>query len=182
MHRLNHKIVKRYAKALLSLALEHDILEQTFVDMQLIAHTFSLDNELTVILQSPIIHHNKKQKILSRLFEGKIHPLIMRYILIISRKGRGSLLDGIAEQFAKEFKSFKGIEMVSVTTAEALDGPLREQVLATASRFTAKTIEFQEKVDPSIIGGFILDIGEKHLDASLKRKLLDLKRHFGLPT
>jgi F-type H+-transporting ATPase subunit delta len=181
MRRLNHKIVRRYAKALLSLALEHDILEQANIDMQLIAYTFSLDKELKIILQSPIIHTSKKQKILNRLFEGKIHPLMVRYISIISRKGRGALLDGIANQFEKEYKSYKGIESVSVITATPLDGPLREKVLATASMFTTKTIEFQEKIDPSIIGGFILNIGEKLLDASLKRKLSDLKRNFNLP-
>ncbi|HSV87374.1 MAG TPA: ATP synthase F1 subunit delta [Bacteroidales bacterium] len=182
MRRLNHKIIRRYAKALLLLAIEQDILEQANRDMQLIAETFSMENELKIILQSPIIHHSKKQKILSRLFEGKIHPFIMLYIMVISRKGRGALLEGIARQFEKEFKSHMGIEQVCVITAAPLDGELREKVLATARRFTNKTIEFQEKVDSTIIGGFILNIGEKHLDASLKRKLADLKRLFNLPT
>lgn len=173
----NLRVSKRYAKALLSLALENNILEEAYQDMQLINQAFSYEKELKVVLKSPIIREVKKQNILRKLFGEKVHPLILQYILIIARKRRASLLDGISRQFIEEYKAHLNIETVRVTTAFPIDEPMREKVLTVARRFSSKTIEFREKVDPGIIGGFILDLGDRRYDASIKRKLNDMKKH-----
>ena len=176
----NLRVSRRYARALLSLALENNILEEAYQDMILISHAFSYEKELKVVLQSPIIREVKKQNILRKLFGEKVHPLILHYILIIARKRRAALLDGISRQFIAEYKAHLNIEPVRVTTAFPIDDPMREKVLVVARGFTSKTIEFKEKVDPSIIGGFILDLGDRRYDASIKRKLNDLKKHLNV--
>jgi len=176
----NLRVSKRYAKALLSLAIENNILEEAYHDMKLISQAFSYEKELKVVLKSPIIREGKKQNILKHLFGEKVHPLIMKYMLIIARKRRASLLDGISRQFINVYKEYLNIEPVRVTTAFQIDEPMREKVLAVARQFTNKTIEFQEKVNPEIIGGFILDLGDRRYDASIRRKLSDLKKHLNV--
>lgn len=176
----NLRVSRRYAKALLSLALENNILEEAYRDMKLISQAFSYEKELKVVLKSPIIREVKKQNILRKLFGDKVHPLILQYLLIIARKRRGALLDGISRQFIEEYKAHLNIEQVRVTTAFPIDDPMREKVLKVAKSFTAKTIEFKEQVDPGIIGGFILDLGDRRYDASIKRKLNDLKKHLNV--
>jgi len=173
----NLRVSKRYAKALLSLAIENNILDEAYQDMKLVKQVFSYDKELKIVLKSPIIREGKKQGILSRIFEGKVHPLIMHYMRIIARKRRASLLDGISSQFINVYKAHLNIEPVNVTTAFPVDHSLREKVLAVAHKLTTKTIEFQEKVDPEIIGGFILDLGDRRYDASIKRKLSEFRKH-----
>ncbi len=176
----NLRVSKRYAKALLSLAIENNILEEAYHDMKLISQAFSYEKELKVVLKSPIVREGKKQNILKHLFGEKVHPLIMKYMLIIARKRRAALLDGISRQFINVYKEHLDIEPVSVTTAFPIDEPMREKVLAAARRFTKKTIEFREKVNPEIIGGFILDLGDRRYDASIRRKLSDMKKHLNV--
>lgn len=173
----HNKVCKRYAKALLSLAIENGILHETYADMILIKKAFSYDKQLKVVLKSPIIREGKKQNILSRLFEGKVHPTTMHYLKIIARKQRAALLEGISHQFLYVYKAYLHIEPVIVTTAFPIDKPLKEKVLEVAMKLTDKTIDFEEKVDPALIGGFILDLGDRRYDVSIKRKLSDLKRH-----
>lgn len=170
------RVSKRYAKALLSLAIENGILEEAYADMLMVNQAFSYDKELKIILKSPIIREGKKQNILSQIFQGKVHPLIMHYMKIIARKRRASLLDGISQQFINVYKAYLNIEPVIVTTAFTIDQPLREKVLSVASKLTSKTIDFHEKVDPAILGGFILDLGDQRYDASTRRRLADLRR------
>ncbi len=173
----NLRVSKRYAKALLSLAIENNILEEAYHDMKLVSQAFSFEKELKIVLKSPIIREGKKQNILKHLFGEKVHPLILKYMLIIARKRRAALLDGISRQFINVYKEYLNIEPVRVTTAFAIDEPMREKVLAVARRFTNKTIDFQENVNPEIIGGFILDLGDRRYDASIRRKLSDLRKH-----
>ncbi len=171
------RVARRYARALLALAEENNILERAYQDMKYIYSVFSLEKELKVVLNSPIVREKKKQRIISRLFEGKVHPVIHQYLQIIVRKRRSALLDGISEQFQHVYKEHLGIERVKVTTALPIDEPLREKVLSVVRKLTDKEVEFHEEVNPRIIGGFILNLGEKQYDASIKRKLDDIRKH-----
>ncbi|MFO7977053.1 MAG: ATP synthase F1 subunit delta [Bacteroidales bacterium] len=174
----NLKVARRYAKAFLSLAQEHQFLERAYEDMKLVHQVFEAEKELKILMKSPIVREGKKQKILLRIFEQKIHPLMMKYLLIIARKGRASLLEGIAHEFQVVYKEHLNIELVTVITAVPLQEPLTERVMQVARTLTSRTIEFHQQVDPSLIGGFILRLGHTQYDASVKRKLAELKKNF----
>lgn len=174
----NLKVARRYAKALLSLAEENHILERTYEDMKQVSKVYSMEAELKILMKSPIVREGKKQKILTRLFENVVHPLNLRYMLIIARKRRASLLEGIAQEFQVVYKNYLGIEQVKVVTALPLDKTLREKVLQVSRQLTTKRIEFHEELDPSLIGGFILNLGDTQYDASVRRKLAEMKKRF----
>jgi len=174
------RIAKRYARALLLLAIEHNVHDRAFLDMQYVEKVFGMDKEIRIILESPIIHSSRKQNIIKRLFGEATHPIILKYLLIIARKGRSSLLDDIANQYISDYKRFKGIEEVCITTALPLDLPLRQKALQAAACFTTREIEFEEKVDPSIIGGFILDFCHGRYNASVSNKLYELRKQMNL--
>lgn len=174
----NLKVARRYARALYSLAQENNILEQAYEDMKHVIQVYEMQNELKILMKSPIVREGKKQKILTRLFEDIVDPLIMKYILIIARKKRASLLEGIAQEFQVVYKYNLGIEQVKVVTAQPLDDKMRKKVLGVAQSMTTKEIEFHESVDPELIGGFILNLGHTQYDASVRRKLAEMKRQF----
>lgn len=176
----NPRVSKRYAKALLALAMEHHIGQRAYEDMKIINQVFSYSKDLQILLRSPIIRVGKKQRILKSLFESHLHPLIFQYLTIIVRKQRAALLPGIARSFLLVFKEAQGIELVGVTTASPMDESLRKRSMEVAEKLTSLKIEFQEKVDPDIIGGFILNLGERQYDASVKSKLALLKKHLNL--
>lgn len=176
----NPRIAKRYAKALLALAMENHIAGKAYEDMTLINQVFLFSKELQILMRSPIIRVGKKQRILKSLFDTHLHPLIFQYLSIIVRKQRAALLPGIARAFLQVYKEARGIELVRVTTASAMDESLRKRSMEVAKQLTPLTIEFQENVDPGIIGGFILNLGERQYDASVKSRLAQLKKHLKL--
>lgn len=175
------RVSRRYAKALLDLAVEHQILERAYEDMKLIHASFRSSQELKILMKSPIVREGKKQRILIQLFEDRVHPLILGYLKVIVRKQRAVLLESISGAFLMVYKETLGIEAVKLTTAKPLDSALREKALLVAKGLTEKSIEFNEVVDPRIIGGFILNLGERQYDASVRSKLSRLRRHLNIP-
>lgn len=172
-----HTLNKRYAKALLGLALENDILERSYQDMKQIHSVFADNKQLKILLQSPVIRISKKQNVLRHLFERLVHPLILRYLLIIVKKQRGGMLEGISGAYLTVYKHYLGIETVRITTALPLNDALRDRALATARKITPHDIEFEENVDSDLIGGFVLNLGDKQYDASVKNRLARIRKH-----
>jgi F-type H+-transporting ATPase subunit delta len=176
----NSKIAYRYARALLSLASEEQIAGQVNEDMQYIHKVFSSSKELKIILKSPVVREGKKQRIIQQLFEGKIHPLLLGYIRIIVRKQRANLLDGIAAAYLKVYMEAMGIEVVELTTAIPVNDELKEKALMAARKLTKMQVIFREKVNPDIMGGFILNLGDKQYDASVQKRLRRIKKHLNI--
>ncbi len=171
---------KRYARALLLLAEDNGMLEQSYADMKLVDVVLNGHKELSISLKSPVVRVGKKQNIIRRLFEGRIEPLILQFILIIVRKQRGNILGGTASAYREVYKRHLGIETVRIITAQPLDENLREEALAAAKKLTPYNIEFEESIDPGIVGGFILFLGEKRYDTSVRNRLNQVKKHLGL--
>lgn len=180
MFKQHFRVSRRYAKALLLLAQEHDVVERSYADMKLIFQVFSQSKELQVLMRSPVIRIGKKQRIIRTLFEKQLNPLIYSYLMIIIRKQRASLIMAISRAFLTVYKEAMGIELVRVTTAVAMTPELRVKSMDIARQLTPLQIEFEEDVDERIIGGFILNVGDKQYDASIRNKLALLKKHLNI--
>jgi F-type H+-transporting ATPase subunit delta len=170
----------RYIKSLLGLAVEKGVLEEVNQDMALFARVCDENRAFLLMLKNPIIKHDKKKRILEKLFSGKVSSLTMAIFDIITRKNREPLLPEITHGFHQAYNEFKGIRDASVTTAVPLDAALRAQFDGMVKKVSGKTrVEMHEKVDPDIIGGFILNVGDQRIDASIKNKIHILKMELG---
>ncbi|GLR18011.1 ATP synthase F1 subunit delta [Portibacter lacus] len=173
------KVASRYAKSLLDLAKEQNNVEQVLGDIQSFKQAME-NRELLLLTKSPIVSLSKKQAIFDQIFKGNFDKLTMSFFDIILRKGREAYLPEIATAFIDQYNRLKGISKVHITTAT----PLTEQALEAirtkliASDITDESIEFSTNVDPSIIGGLVIKIGDKLYDASVQRKLNELKKDF----
>lgn len=170
------KVAVRYAKSLISLAVEKGALEPTNKDMALLAETCKANRELMVLLDSPVISTDKKIAVLKAIFGSQLSELTMSFIVLMTNKKREYLLDEIADQFINQYRAMLGIIKAEVTSAVALDENIRSQIRAKIGG--DKQIEFVEKIDPSLIGGFIVRVGDKQFDGSISRSILDLKKTF----
>lgn len=166
----------RYAKSLLDLSTEQKNVEQIYKEMEMIASTVSENRELVVALQSPIIKSDKKQAILDSIFP-KVSDLTKAFIKIIITKGRESILGAIAEEFVQQYKTQKGIIVAELRSAVVLDEALKTKILALVNP-TKKEVEVVEKIDESLIGGFIVRVDDKQVDASIATKITELKLEF----
>ena len=102
----------------------------------------------------------------------------MAFITIVTNKKRESYLEGISESFVSQYRDYKNIENVSVTTAVEMDGAIKEEILTFIDGKTEKTVELTESVDPNIMGGAIIKIGDRQIDASVLKEINKLKHKF----
>ncbi|WP_286755028.1 MULTISPECIES: ATP synthase F1 subunit delta [Roseivirga] len=173
-----YRIASRYAKSLLDLSVEKGELEQVNNDMQLLVNLASENRDLVLMLKSPIITHDKKLAVLNKVFTGKVSELTMAFFKILTKKHREAYLVGIAKEFHHQYNAHKGIEEATVTTTFPLNDALRKEFENVVKKISNKEVELTEKVDESLIGGFILKIGDRQIDDSVSSKLKALRVEF----
>lgn len=169
----------RYAKAVLSLASDKNTAEVVNDEMKLIANTIAESKDLREALQSPVINASVKKSIVLEVFK-KANQTTLALVDTLVTNNRINILSDVAEKYNQLFDQSKGIEVATVTTAIVLTDSLKEKVLAKAKELTGKDIEVQSIVDESILGGFILRIGDIQYNASIANQLSKLKREFTL--
>ena len=172
------RLTSRYAKSLLTLVIENNSLEETLEDMKLILAVCSENRDLTLLLKSPVVKSDKKLSILSDVFSKSITELTMTFINIITSKKREKFLEGIAGSFVSLYKSHKNIETVSLTTACTIDENTKSEILKYIKKNRKSEVELTEVINEDIIGGLIIRIGDKQLDASVSKNIKELKKSF----
>ena len=172
------RIAVRYATPILELAEEKKILDNVKEDMDAFLAVCEENKDFALMLKSPIISHLKKAEILKKIFTGKVNELTLQAFDIVTRKNRESLLEKIAEEFLHLYNVKKGLEEVSVTTSIELDADMRKAFEKLAKEISGKEPLLKEKVDPEIVGGYILKMGDRQLDDSVSGQLKDIKLKF----
>jgi len=173
-------ISNRYSKALFELALELNQLDKVKQDMEVLAAVCRGSREFISAMRSPVIKADKKISVISALFKQRFTPLSFRFIELITRKGRGLYYQGIAEHFMDLYRHHHNILPVSLTTAATVDESIKQKISALLHQHTNAQIELTEIVDPEIIGGFVLTFGDRQYDASLQRRIMQLRNEFNI--
>ncbi|MCE3295322.1 MAG: synthase subunit delta [Crocinitomicaceae bacterium] len=168
------KSASRYAKALLELAIEQNKTEVVSRDMRRFTEAFRETREFQLFLDSPVINADKKNAILNEVFPG-FDMLTRSFIELLVRKGRENALGQIADSFDAQLKSHLGIIPVTLISAQALDEATKKTILSKLEKSLNGKLELEEKIDPSLIGGFIVKMGDTQIDASVSNKLKNLK-------
>lgn len=168
----------RYAKSLISISKEQNSLETSYNDMLLVSSFCSSNKDFVNLLKTPIVKTDLKIKILNELLAKSISDLTLSFIILIAKKKREILLPEIAECFIALYKNNKNIKEVSVVTAKPLDDDLRKEVMSYIEKQSNSKIELKEIIDESLIGGAIIRMDDKQLDASISSKLKSLKNQF----
>jgi F-type H+-transporting ATPase subunit delta len=173
------RIGYRYAKSIYGLADERKEVEPVWSDMRVISETLKGSRELRGLMASPLVPESKKQTILDLIF-GKVlkTELVPHLIEIIVRKGREPFLLNVADAFLdlydKEHKILRG----TLVSASALSEEAIKQVKAIMEKQTGQTFEFDTEIDPELIGGFTLKIGDSLFDGSISGSIRKVKREF----
>jgi F-type H+-transporting ATPase subunit delta len=169
-------VASRYAKALLDLAIEKGQLEAVYSDMLQVKTVCESSREFVTFLNSPIIKSDKKIATLKAVFDGKLNALTSGFFTIVTSKRRESVIPEMANEFIEQYREHKNILTAVITSANGLDAATKEKALELVKAQMNGEVELVEKVDASIIGGFVLKIGDKQLDKSVSRQLLNLKK------
>jgi F-type H+-transporting ATPase subunit delta len=168
----------RYAKSLIALSIEKDELDVMYNDMTLISKTIDSSKDLGALLKSPVVKTDKKQEILTAIFGKNTTELTKQFLLLISSRNREALIGDIANAFVRQYKVIKKIIVTEVTSAVKLDAAQKQKILQLLNTEDISSVEVIEKINPDIIGGFIVRVEDKQIDASISRKLDDLRQDF----
>lgn len=175
----NPRLASRYAKSLIDIAQEMNVLEDVLDDMELVQQICQSNRDLVLMLKSPVVKADKKGAVLHAVLEGRMQQVSMSFIDLLVSKGRENYLPEIAEAFYNQYKEMKQIRTVQLTTAVAIDEQLRKLIYdKVAASVQDGHVELKTSVDEQLIGGFTLEIGDKLFDASIRRDLADIRKQF----
>lgn len=169
----------RYAKAALSLASDQKSAKAVNKDMIAIAKTIAENEELNLVLKSSVVKAEIKKAALTKIFP-KLNKISADLINLLITNKRIDILGAVATKYTELFDDLSGKEIAQVTTAFPMTDDLEIKVLAKVKELTSKAVTLENIVDESILGGFILRIGDKQYNASVANKLNKLKREFTL--
>jgi len=172
------RVAERYAKSIIQLANERGELEAVHNDMLYFKKVCDECRDFRLMLTNPIITSDKKSAVLMKIFKGGFKELTIKFFELIASKGRESVLLPIAIEFHNQYKLLKGIESATLSTPFPIDEAMRDKFKSYIKKMSGLEVELKEKIDPSLIGGFVLKINDKQIDDSIKKRLNKMKLGF----
>ncbi len=172
------RVSYRYAKSLMMLAIDQKMLEDAYRDMKMLSDICQQNHDFVVVLKSPIIKSDKKIAIIQAIVKGKLSPIVDGFIKIIATHRREGYLVEIAHSFVAQYKEYNKVSVAEITSASKLDDVQRKKIAEAVKKVVGQDVELVEKINADIIGGLIVRVGDRQFDASISRKLKELKKGF----
>ncbi len=171
------KLASRYAKAILEDSISSNTLDITKDDLNLIKSACDGSNDLQALLKSPLIKSDVKENIFKQIFQSKVSNQVLNFVLLVISHKRESFLNQIIGEFFNQYNELKEISEITITTAVNTS---QEELVAIATKFKEElkltNVKVNVLVDPSILGGFIVKLGDKVYNASIKHKFNELRK------
>jgi F-type H+-transporting ATPase subunit delta len=175
----NPRIAGRYAKSLIGLAIERNELDRVYNDMLYLQSVLKQSRDFLVILRSPVISPDKKQTILKTVTEGKVSEIVAGFNRLLIQKGREGFLPEIITAYINQYKVLKDIFVVKLITAVPASEELKQMIIDKVKATTSlQNIELKTEVKDELIGGFVLQMGDTLVDASISYDLHAIKQQF----
>lgn len=165
----------RYAKALLSLAKDKKVTREVNEDMTLINETIAKSSDLQAFLKSPVIKNNMKKNALLEIFKS-VNGITTGLFDVLIENNRLNILPLVASNYNRLFNEMNGVQLAKVTTAIPLTPSLEAKIQQKVKELTGNEAKIENIIDDSIIGGFILRVGDIQYNGSVKDQLTNLKR------
>ena len=172
---LAQQVAKKYSTALFNLVSQKGLVDSAFEQFEQLDNLIKSDDTLLQFLLAPHILDQDKIKVVREVFAPRLEPLFLEFLLVLIEKHRIGFLHDIIEEFRERVAAARGIIVARVITAVPMDDTMRTGLIAKLTDKTGKTIELDEKVDPTILGGMIVILGDQIIDGSVRHSLSLLK-------
>lgn len=175
----NPRLAARYAKSLIDLSLERGDIESVYSDMLFLQSVCKSSKDFVNLLKSPVIKGDQKQNVLNAVTDGRINVITSSFDKLLISKGREDVLPEIITAFIQQYKDYKGIFIVKLTTAAPVSEELKNAILDKIRNSTSmKNIELITEVKESLIGGFVLETANELVDTSIAFELNNVRKQF----
>ena len=169
-------VSSRYAKALLKFAEAHNQINEVYSAMNVLVSSFEKVPQLKVALADPVVNSEAKLRLLKVASGGNVVDCLERFFRLVLDKHREDIMSFIATAYINAYKAKKNIVVCSLTLARQLGDETINRIKSIVETKTKKEVEFNVKIDPSIIGGFVLEYDAQCLDASVAGRLRTIKK------
>jgi F-type H+-transporting ATPase subunit delta len=169
-------IADRYANAVLQNCRDLNDINRAKADLALLSQVYWTDEATRRFLLNPKIPATVKQKVLERALSGKLGNTVLHLLLLLIEKRRQDLLPAIAERFSALCDNVQGVEHARIISAVPLSSDLADRLSHSVQRFSARKVEVEFRVDPGIVGGVIIRLGDRVIDGSLAHRFEQMRR------
>lgn len=177
---LTSKVAKRYAQGLLDFTNESGQTATVFSEMKDVVKIMKESQDLNKFFLTPYIDSKKKVEVAKEIFKG-LSVSSQNLITLVIKQGRESQLRNIAQEFINKVEDINGVQRVTLTTATQLSKENLDEILRSTNLVNPDSnYDLQLNVNPEILGGYILRVGDQQVDASVKSKLNQVKKDFQL--
>jgi F-type H+-transporting ATPase subunit delta len=166
----------RYARALFLLAQEKNLLSELKYDMELLTDVCNMSADFNLMLKSPVIKTSEKIRLMKLIFGEKTGELTMNFLELVTRNNREVFIPSMCRNILSLIREEKNIKTAVLTIARPVDNETLRNAEEVLEKELGYTIELKGKINPKIIGGMILRIGDKQYDASVMTRLKALKQ------
>jgi F-type H+-transporting ATPase subunit delta len=167
-------VARIYAQAMLDLAAAQGREDDLLAELQDLGRAVENDAELATFLASPLVSSEARAEVLEKVFRRRASDLLVDALEVINLHGRLGLVPAIAAAYRDEFRELRGLVDVRVTAAVPLSKAQRASLSEVIAKFTGKQPELIERVDPSILGGLVVEVAGEKIDTSLATRLHDV--------
>jgi len=169
-------VADRYARALLNSCPDLATIERVKDEIVLLRRTWDISRETRDFLLNPKIPPAVKIKVLNSSLSDKLSPSIMNLLSLLIEKRRQDIIPDIAERYTEQTDAVRGVEHAEITLATAVPPDLKRQLVDAIQRFSTREVEVVMKIDPAIIGGVQIRMGDRVIDGSLRHRFREIRR------
>lgn len=153
------------------MAQQNGAVEQIDADLASIVELLGSNPDLNRLWMHPVVSADDKKRIVRDLFAGKVHPMTLNLLQLLFDKKRGTLVLGVQKAFHQRFNALRRRATVKVTSALPLESSQEDALRSQLASKLQKDIQMETAVDPSLIGGMVLQIEDQVIDNSLRGRL-----------
>ncbi len=179
---IKSSVARRYALALFDLAREGDVIDQVGAELVAFAGAVDQDRRLRALFYGRAFPPRQKNGLIQRAMGDKLSPLASQFIALLVDKQREDYLGGIMAEYGKYVDRYRGVEEVAATTAVPLSDTEAGELATKLSGAIKKQVRLVRTVDPKLLGGLVLKIGDRRVDASIRGRLDRLKERLAAST
>lgn len=172
----NEKVARRYASAIFQLAGDQSAIEPVGADLRMLRDAIYDDATSKEFFLSPVVDRKEKAHVLTSAFAGKAHDVALHTVLLLVRKRRESLLHEIVEQYGVLEMKARGAEPLSIASAKQLSQDDLRSLVGRLETIYGKKFDVTQNVDPTLIGGVRIMMGDRRIDGSVEGRLEELSR------
>ena len=173
---VNQTLARRYATAIFQLAGEQRAVDQVGSELRILSEAIE-DNESALnFFLSPVVERGQKEQTLVAAFEGKAHPIALHAMLLLVRKRREGLLRQIVREYGALELAARGLEPLTITSATPLGAAALRELVSQLEKIYNKKFEVTQRVQPDLIGGVRILMGDRRVDGSVEGRFQELAR------